>query len=89
MTAIRLGLNVIGEMPSWYDDALCAQVDPAIFFPANGGTTRPGRSVCAACPVLDQCLEYALATDELWGIWGGTTESERLRLRRARNREAS
>lgn len=41
---------------------------------------RPAKDCCAACFVRGQCLDYALAHDEL-GIWGGTNESERKWIR--------
>ena len=40
--------------------------------------------MCEACTVKDACLEYAMANDERFGIWGGLSERERRRLRRAR-----
>lgn len=68
---------------SWQQDALCAQTDPEAFFPEKGGSTREAKSVCASCEVREECLEYALANDERFGIWGGLSERERRRLRRA------
>lgn len=67
---------------AWQRDALCAQTDPEAFFPEKGGSTREAKSVCAACEVRAECLEYALAHDERFGIWGGLSERERRRLRR-------
>lgn len=66
----------------WMVDALCAQTDPEVFFPEQGGSTRAAKAVCAACPVRDECLAYALERREQHGVWGGTTELERRRLRR-------
>lgn len=68
---------------SWQQNALCAQTDPEAFFPEKGGSTREAKSVCASCEVRAECLEYALANDERFGIWGGLSERERRRLRRA------
>ena len=65
----------------WRDEALCAQVDPEIFFAEKGGTPAPARRVCAACPVQAECLAYAVADDSLHGIWGGLTERERRKVR--------
>ncbi len=62
---------------------LCAQTDPELFFPEKGGSTRPAKAVCAGCPVRAQCLEHALAHDERYGVWGGTSERERRRLTHA------
>src|SRR6185312_9913162 len=70
-----------GEL-GWQADALCAQTDPEAFFPEKGGSTRDAKKVCGACTVRSQCLEYALANDERFGIWGGLSERERRRLRK-------
>jgi WhiB family redox-sensing transcriptional regulator len=59
---------------SWQERALCAQTDPEAFFPA--------KRVCLSCDVRSECLEYALAHDERFGIWGGLSERERRRLKR-------
>lgn len=69
---------------AWQTDALCAQTDPEAFFPEKGGSTRDAKKICTTCEVRAQCLDYALANDERFGIWGGLSERERRRLRRAR-----
>jgi WhiB family redox-sensing transcriptional regulator len=66
----------------WQDKALCAQVDPEIFFPEKGGSTREPKRVCQACEVRAECLEYALEHQEHFGIWGGFSERERRHLAR-------
>jgi len=66
----------------WQDRALCAQTDPEAFFPDKGGSTREAKRVCRSCDVRAECLEYALAHDEAFGIWGGLSERERRRLKR-------
>ena len=68
----------------WQSNARCAGVDPEIFFPERGGSSRAARAVCAVCPVRLECLEYALNNKEQFGIWGGTSERERRRLRKER-----
>lgn len=68
---------------AWQRDALCAQTDPEAFFPEKGGSTREAKAVCESCTVRAECLEYALSHDERFGIWGGLSERERRRLRRA------
>lgn len=68
---------------AWQNNALCAQTDPEAFFPEKGGSTREAKRVCAKCEVRQACLEYALVHDERFGIWGGTSERDRRRLRRA------
>jgi WhiB family redox-sensing transcriptional regulator len=68
----------------WQSDAACSDVDPEIFFPERGGSSKAARAVCSQCQVRGQCLEYALNNKEQFGIWGGTSERERRRLRRER-----
>jgi len=67
---------------AWQERALCAQTDPEAFFPEKGGSTRDAKRVCLSCDVRSECLEYALAHDERFGIWGGLSERERRRLKR-------
>ena len=64
----------------WQDKALCAQVDPEIFYPEKGGSVRAPKRICRACEVRAECLDYALTHGEKFGIWGGFTERERRRL---------
>jgi WhiB family redox-sensing transcriptional regulator len=71
-----------GEYPAWMDDGLCAQTDPALFFPESGESPRLARSICAECPVRDLCLAWALDHDERFGIFGGTTPAERKKIRK-------
>jgi WhiB family redox-sensing transcriptional regulator len=70
------------EDPGWQELALCAQTDPEAFFPEKGGSTREAKRVCLSCEVRQECLEYALANDERFGIWGGLSERERRRIKR-------
>ena len=66
----------------WQERALCAQTDPEAFFPEKGGSTREAKRICSGCEVRAECLEYALAHDERFGIWGGLSERERRRHKR-------
>ncbi|HMT48994.1 WhiB family transcriptional regulator [Dietzia sp. UBA5065] len=70
------------EEESWQDRALCSQTDPEAFFPEKGGSTREAKKICTGCEVKAECLEYALANDERFGIWGGLSERERRRIKR-------
>ena len=67
---------------SWQERSLCAQTDPEAFFPEKGGSTREAKKVCVGCDVRSECLEYALANDERFGIWGGLSERERRKLKK-------
>jgi WhiB family redox-sensing transcriptional regulator len=66
----------------WQERALCAQTDPEAFFPEKGGSTREAKRICQGCEVRAECLEYALAHDERFGIWGGLSERERRKLKK-------
>jgi WhiB family redox-sensing transcriptional regulator len=65
----------------WEAKALCAEVDPELFFPEVGSHSRGAKSVCKSCEVTEQCLTMALGDPHLSGVWGGTTDRERTRIR--------
>ncbi len=73
----------------WQIDALCTETDPELFFPEKGGSTRQAKQVCMACEVRTECLEYALATGERFGIFGGKSERERRAIARRRGSVAA
>jgi WhiB family redox-sensing transcriptional regulator len=75
----------------WRNDAACKDENPDVFFPI--GTTgiavdqvEDAKRICARCPVQEPCLEFALASNQDAGVWGGLTEDERRTLKRARQR---
>ncbi len=68
----------------WQNYANCLGVDPDLFFPERGASTREAKEVCRGCVVQDDCLEFALSNGEKFGIWGGKSERERRRVRRQR-----
>src|SRR3954471_5184658 len=72
------------EVHAWQDYANCLGVDPDLFFPERGASTREAKEVCRGCVVREECLEYALTNGEKFGIWGGMSERERRRIRRQR-----
>ncbi len=74
---------LVGDEADWHERALCAQTDPEAFFPEKGGSTREAKKICTGCEVRSECLSYALANDERFGIWGGLSERERRRLKRS------
>lgn len=74
--------------PAFMDLGSCRGLDPDIFFPDRGESLAPAKAICANCIVRDECLEWALDEGERFGVWGGTSERERRKLRRAR-REAT
>ena len=65
----------------WRELAACRGTDLNLFFPGRGESADPARQVCAACPVREPCLDYAISNTITHGIWGGLTERERRALR--------
>ena len=74
---------------SWEDEALCAQTDPEAHYPEPGGTSRDAKRTCLACEVRTECLEYAISTEQRFGVWGGVSQQELRRLVQARHGEAA
>lgn len=72
------------DAQSWQLKANCLGVDPDLFFPERGASTKEAKAVCRGCVVREDCLEYALANGEKFGIWGGLSERERRKIRRQR-----
>ena len=79
----------IVEEQAWQEEAACKGMPDgdAVFFPTpvQGKNSRyayaAARLVCNPCPVRRECLAYALAEPEYFGMWGGRTPQERQRLR--------
>lgn len=79
----------VGESPGpWVKQAACAGMADTVFFPERGDDGKReaavAKAICAACPVRRECLDFAVATHQIHGIWGGTTVRERRSLRRNR-----
>jgi WhiB family redox-sensing transcriptional regulator len=69
----------------WLDAGACRSEDPELFFPitASGPSARQiaaAKAVCQRCSVRSECLHYALESRQSYGVWGGTSEEERLRM---------
>ncbi|MEX0768000.1 MAG: WhiB family transcriptional regulator [Microthrixaceae bacterium] len=77
-------MNENEEDKSWQMLSNCLGVDPDLFFPERGASTKDAKAVCQGCVVREDCLEYALTNREKFGIWGGLSERERRRIRRER-----
>lgn len=75
-----------GADDRWRDQAACAGMDPGMFVPANESprSTKEALSVCATCPVIDECRAWAIGFDifPLLGVFGGMTTVERELARR-------
>lgn len=68
----------------WQDEALCAQTDPEVFYPETTGDALHARRVCIKCPVREACLQTALESGEVYGVWGGTTRDDRYAIKRGK-----
>lgn len=71
----------------WREYANCKGSSASIFFLDWGSTTDQAKSICGACPVQAECLEYAVMTNQKYGVWGGLSERERRKIRHERRRE--
>src|ERR1700709_2392962 len=68
----------------WMSAGNCRNYPPAVFFPSDGVGVDRARKICTDCPVINQCLEYALDQRIEHGVWGGCSERERPRILRRR-----
>jgi len=69
---------------TWRQHAACTGADSRVFFPDEHrrSDSLEARTICMSCPVVEQCLDDALTNKEPFGIWGGLTSRDRLRLTR-------
>jgi WhiB family transcriptional regulator, redox-sensing transcriptional regulator len=66
----------------------CAKTDPAKFFNHQSAVeAEPAKRVCRECDLRGKCLEWALATDQRFGVWGATTPQERRRILKERGQQ--
>jgi WhiB family redox-sensing transcriptional regulator len=86
--ALMWNRTVDWDADDWRRAAACRNTEPDLFFPV--GTTGPAvdqidaaKRVCRSCEALEPCLDFALATNQESGVWGGTSEEERRKLRKA------
>lgn len=76
------------EANGWRSESLCSQLPideaDAMFFPERGRSTKAAKAICSRCPVQAECLEFSLEDPDAFyfGIWGGTSQLERKKLRR-------
>ena len=79
-----------GSQAGWQSRGACRESNPE-FFAYVAGTSEQeqaerksavaqGKAVCRDCPVRMDCLVHALGAGEKFNLWGGFTESERLRI---------
>jgi WhiB family redox-sensing transcriptional regulator len=85
--AIKFAEQGITIATDWRELSACRDSDPTLFFPI--GSTGPAvdqivsaKAICAGCMVQEDCLQYALESNQEAGVWGGYAEDERRRLRK-------
>lgn len=72
---------------SWTLDAACRGMDTNLFFPDRGTskkTINAVKQICNQCVVNEQCLDYAIETNQRIGFWGGKSDKERRAIVRYR-----
>lgn len=76
----------------WEARGLCRQMPETeaarLFFSDSGAIQATAKQVCAGCPVVAECLEFARQF-EMPGVFGGTSKKQRQAMRAARNKEAA
>ena len=77
----------IPERPAWQKHGSCVDLPSEMFFPERGGDGREAKAVCKECSVKEECLEFALGHAIIFGIWGGTSERQRIKIKRERRRQ--
>jgi WhiB family redox-sensing transcriptional regulator len=91
VTTVSAYLKPIADNWEWQQQGACRSFDTETFFlePNLRGKAKKQKelvasSICGACPVKIQCLEHALNTPEIFGVWGGMTEEQRHQILRKR-----
>jgi WhiB family redox-sensing transcriptional regulator len=87
-------MSATGSAANWRSAGACRSADPDLFFPISsvGLAERQiarAKIICAECGVRQECLDFALNHDQVYGIWGGTTPEDRQRERRRKRRAAA
>jgi WhiB family transcriptional regulator, redox-sensing transcriptional regulator len=80
--------SAASESTDFFAEALCNDADTSVFFPVSDTFAGEAKAICAECPVAAACLEYAIATRQSDGVWGGLTAIERHRVVRRRQKLA-
>lgn len=70
------------DKEGWRDHALCAEVGGDVWFPETSESPKVAKRICGRCDVQAECLESALANDDRFGVWGGTSVRERHKMRK-------
>lgn len=71
-------------LPEWHLAAACRGMDPDLFFPQRGESTKKAKATCASCPVRQECFDWALENNPTQGIWGGVSYRVRREIKKER-----
>ena len=80
MSAVDL-LRVLVDRPAWMERAACKGLTDLFYPDGPGPAPSEARLICEGCPVVRECLGCAVATRELYGVWGGMAPRPRRRVR--------
>lgn len=69
----------------WMVEGTCTTTDPEMFFSQQAPEIRAAVKICSECPVRVLCANYAINTNQEYGVWGGLTEVDRKQLRGKRS----
>lgn len=72
--------KLVASRPSWQTYAACVDADTNLFYPENPKNQHDyaaAKEFCDRCVVQQECLDYAIKNEELYGVWGGKTPNER------------
>jgi len=67
------------QRPSWHRDAACRSMGPDLFFPDMGESPARAKAVCERCTVAEACGAAGRELGGGYGVWGGTSASDRRR----------
>lgn len=86
--ALTWNRTVDWDADAWRMEAACRNAEPELFFPIGStgiavDQIEAAKRVCQSCEAMEPCLDFALATNQESGVWGGTSEDERRKLRKA------
>jgi WhiB family redox-sensing transcriptional regulator len=90
VAALMVGIETLPESladlgfrrPAWHADAACKEHPDTRWFPRKGEGVDEAKAICATCAVCVECLTYALEHPGLQGVWGGSSQQERARMRK-------
>lgn len=87
MTRLTYRVHDTDRGDDWRDQGECRQYDPDEFFAKSTQAIHEAKRICASCPVRRECTQFALDSDERYGVWGGLSQRELNALRNRRRQK--